>query len=180
MPVDLTARPSQPKAPPAKRRTAQAQPQAQPVSRQVAREDALNGIGRISALLLCLRGAYADAGAVAHHAPPFFHETAVLAETDDKIASVIDYLTEAGPYMGLVATGLPLVMQILANHGRIDASRLPPESGVIAPDALAARVKADMEKQRFEFLRQAEESRQASEQAARELARVSQNGDSHG
>ena len=180
MPVDLTARPAQPKAPPA-RRTQNKSPAPQPqASRLQAREDALNGIGRITTLLLCLRGAYADAGAVAHHAPPFFRETATLAETDDKIASVIDYLTEAGPYMGLVATGLPLVMQILANHGRIDASRLPPESGVIAPDALAARVKSDMEKQRLEFLRQAEESRQAAERAARELAQTSQNGATHG
>lgn len=178
MPVDLTARPAQPKAPPARRQAARPQAPApvQAVTRQEARQEALNGMGKITALLLTLRGSYADAGAIAQHGPGIAHETAALAETDEKVASLIDYLTEAGPYMGLAVATLPLVMQILANHGRIDASRLPPESGVIPPDVLESRVRADMEAQRLRFLKAAEESRQEAERAARELAATSVNG----
>lgn len=173
MPIDLTARTAPPAPAARKPRTPAARPApAVPAvpTRLQEREENLNGLGKITALLLTLRGSYADAGAIAQHGPGVCHETAVLAESDEKIGSLVDYLNSAGPYMGLAAAMLPLAMQFLANHGRLDATRLPPESGVIPPDVLEARVRAEMETQRLRFLKAAQEARQEAEQAQQELA----------
>jgi hypothetical protein len=102
-------------------------------------------------LFLCMKGAYADAGAIAQHGPGLARETALLAESNPRIASVVDYLTEAGPYMGIIVVALPLALQLAANHGRIDASKMPPGSGVLPPEILEAKVKAEMAKQAEEY-----------------------------
>jgi hypothetical protein len=171
VPIDFSTPADTPKTPP--RKTPARKPAlSAPVSRMAGREEALTGVGKITSLLLAMRGGYADAGAIAQHGPPIAHEAAALAETDTRIASWIDYLTEAGPYMGLTMAILPLAMQLAANHGRLDASKLPPESGVVSPGVLEARVKADMETTRLQFLKAAQEAQNQADAAARELASV--------
>jgi hypothetical protein len=86
----------------------------------------------------------------------------MLAESNDGIASVVDYLTEAGPYMGLLTVMLPFVLQLAANHGRIDASKLSPEFGVYPPDVLEGRVRSEMEAKRAQM----REAAQAAERHA--------------
>lgn len=112
--------------------------------RTAAREAALNEYGQIGSLIAVMKGWYADAGAVAQHGPGFFHEMALMGEDNEQIASWLDYLTQTGPAAGLIKAGLPFAMQIAANHGRLDASKLPPEAGIIDPALLEKRVKAEM------------------------------------
>jgi hypothetical protein len=115
-----------------------------------------------------MRGSYADAGAIAQHGPGISQETAKLAEQNESVANVIDYLTQAGPYMGLVSVVLPFVLQLAVNHNRIDASKLSPDLGVLPPDVLEKRVRTEMESKRAEVQRQYED--------ATEQARVTVNG----
>ena len=159
MPIDTTPRPAPPKAPPRKPGTSVGKHVIKaPADVTSARAEALNGLGQIGALILVMRGNYADAGAIAQHGPPISQETAKLAEQNETVASAIDYLTQAGPYMGLVAVVLPLVLQLAVNHNRIDAAKLSPDLGVLPPDVLEKRVRTEMEAKRAEVQRQFEEA----------------------
>jgi hypothetical protein len=105
-----------------------------------------------------MRGLYADAGAFSQHGPAVATEVAALAEQNEKIASWVDYLSEAGPYMGLAVATLPLVMQLLANHGRLDIDKLPADSGIVDPKILERKVKVDMKVARDKIIREIEEA----------------------
>lgn len=115
-----------------------------------ARVQAINGVFQVSTLGLLARGMYADAGAIADHGPRISIELATLAESDSRIASVVDYLTSAGPYTGLVLAVLPLALQLAANHGRIDPDRAA-GLGVKNPRELEAEVKRDIDKQKTDL-----------------------------
>jgi hypothetical protein len=139
--------PVQQRPAPARKTPQSAQPKSgHPItsSRARAREEALNDWNRLGSLICVMRGWYADAGAIAEHGPGFTHEVATLAEGNEKVAKYLDYLTETGPMMGILSAGLPLILQFAANHGRIDAEKLPPEAGIIKPEILEERVKAEM------------------------------------
>lgn len=161
MPIDTTARP--PAAPARKTPRAPSRPPAAPIDKTAARREALTGLGQVATALLVMRGAYADAGAIAQHSPDVSRETALLCESNENFASVVDYLTEAGPYMGLITAVMPLALQLAANHGKIDASRLSPDFGVYPPAILEARVKAELEAKRAEFAAEARKAQEASE-----------------
>jgi hypothetical protein len=109
---------------------------------------------------------FADAGAIQIHGPNVARETASLADQDERIGKGLDYLISAGPYAGLLTALLPLGMQIAANHGRIDAKAASGLGGVMPPEMLEARVKADMAKMKAEFVRQTQESMAVVEKAA--------------
>jgi len=93
-------------------------------------------------------------------------ELVALSEKNEKIANALDYLTEAGPYAGLIVACMPLVLQICANHGLIKAE-LVATGGVVPPAALESQVKADMARQASEALR-------AQQEAERELATIAE------
>lgn len=163
MPIDTSPRPTAPRTPPRKAGASVGKHVIKaPADITSARTEALNGLGQIGALVLVMRGSYADAGAIAQHGPGISAETAKLAEQNESIANLIDYLTQAGPYMGLVSVVLPLVLQLAVNHNRIDASKLSPELGVLPPDILEKRVRTEMEAKRAEVTRQFEEATTAN------------------
>jgi hypothetical protein len=160
MPID-TAPAVQPKAP-ARKIPAKPPAPPRPADKTASRRENLDGILKIVSYACVMRGQYADAGAFSQHGPGVATEVASLAETNEKIASWVDYLSEAGPYMGLAVATLPLVMQILANHGRLDVDKLPPDSGIIEPALLERKVRADMLNARRAMEAQIAESERAS------------------
>jgi hypothetical protein len=102
---------------------------------------------------------YADAGAIGLHKDPIIDELVTLADSNEKIAKGIDYITEAGPYAGLVVAVMPLVMQLAANH-KIVKAELVAGAGVVPPQALESQVRADMARQAAVALRQQQEAEQ--------------------
>jgi hypothetical protein len=174
MPIDTSPRPAAPKTPARKPARAPARAPAVAADKTTARQEALSGIGKLATALLVMKGSYADAGAVAQHGPNVSRETALLAESNEKIASVVDYLTEAGPYMGLISAILPLALQLAANHNRLDASKLSPEFGVLPPDVLEKRIRAEVQEERARLEREMVQARAASEERMKEYA--AQNG----
>jgi hypothetical protein len=114
-----------------------------------------------------MREWFADAGAIQIHWPNVARETASLADQDERIGKVIDYLVSAGPYAGLLTAVLPFGMQIAANHGRIDADAASGLGGVMPPEMLAAKVKADMAKAKAEFVRQTQDALATVEEASK-------------
>jgi hypothetical protein len=120
-----------------------------------ARYQGINSLFQISAIALLARHQYADAGALRNHGPGISREIVVLADSDDRVATFVDYLTTAGPYTGLMMAVLPLVLQIAANHGRIDADKtmMP---GIVPPAELEREVKASITDKTAEMYRQAQ------------------------
>lgn len=150
MPVDASAsRPSAPKS----RVKAVAK-----ITPPVDKEKELQGYGQIAASICVMRGWYADAGAISVHAPPLLHEIAVLADTNESVGKLVDYLCAAGPYTALFAAALPLAMQLAANHGRIDATRTN-VAGIVPPDVLDARVRHQIAEAQEMARKEADEAR---------------------
>jgi hypothetical protein len=61
----------------------------------------------------------ADACAIIVHTPSLSESIADLAQQDSRVAAILDKLLEIGPYGALLSAVMPLVVQILANHGII-------------------------------------------------------------
>lgn len=105
-------------------------------------------------------GNYADAAAIGMHGPPISAEIVNLADQNERIAKAVDYLLEAGPYAGLVTAVLPLVLQLLANHNRIPADKVP---GVLPPEALAAKMQAEVSERAMREYREAQDAQRRLE-----------------
>lgn len=143
--------PVNPPAPRPKPKPSAAQVKATVSAVTEARYQAVNGIFQLTTLGLSAKGLYADAAATSIHGPSVARELATLSETDERIASIIDYLTTAGPYTGLIMAVLPFALQIAANHGRIDASKtmMP---GIREPAELEKEMRSLIEKEKRERL----------------------------
>lgn len=141
-----TARRTTTTAGPAQPQTLYASPKAKD------REEAANGIFQLAGFGMIVTKNYADAGALGKYGPGIAHELAGLAEKNDGIAKILDYMGEAGPYAGLITAVMPLILQIMANHNMVKAEALA-GAGVVAPAALSATVQADMARQTAEALK---------------------------
>lgn len=60
-----------------------------------------------------------DAVAVMDHAPNIAEAVQVTADNDPKFAAAMDRILSAGPYAALISATVPMVMQILHNHGQV-------------------------------------------------------------
>jgi hypothetical protein len=105
-----------------------------------ARTAAVGGVFQLAGFAAMMTGNLADAGAVGKHAEPITAEIVKLAETDEKIASVVDKLANVGPYGALLTVLVPLVTQILVNHGRIQAGPAMAQMGVVPKAILESEV----------------------------------------
>jgi hypothetical protein len=150
MPVDATRKP----ASPARKTAPAAKPAPLPPP---SRETGLTGYLQAGSLICVMKGWYADAGALSVHGPAFIHELSAMAGTDEKIANIVDYLVAAGPYTKLLAAVMPLILQIGVNHGRIPADAAG-SGGIVPPETLEARVKADIARMQAEAIREAREA----------------------
>lgn len=135
---------------------------ANPITAQ--REEAVNGLFQLGQLGCIIFGQYADAGAIGLHAPPIAAEAAELAEKNDQVAKGIDLLLQVGPYAGLVAAIMPLVLQIMANHKVIPAEKMS-GANIVKPEVLESQIKTQMARQAMEAMR-------AQQEAERELAEM--------
>ena len=162
MAVDLT---NSVTAPPRSARSARQTPAAIKVNGKLAaRHEAATGIFQLVGFGLIVTRQYADAGAIGMHSGPITDELVKLSESNEPVAKALDYLTEAGPYAGLIVAVMPLALQIMANHGLVKAE-LVGGAGVVPPAALESGVRADMARQAAEALR-------AQQAAEAELATI--------
>lgn len=95
----------------------------------------IEGIGQLAGGALFFV-APADAAAVMLHTPPIAAALNDLAQQDPRVAAMLDKLLAVGPYGALLAAVMPLVLQILTNHGKIPAGVL----GTHTPDELIGAV----------------------------------------
>lgn len=153
MAVDFSKTVSSPPPKTSPRTTSGVRAERASVQQREQRKEGIAGLFQLVSLPLILSGKYADAGAVATHAPTISEETAKLAETDERIAKAIDKLIMMGPYAGLVAAVVPLALQILVNHNRLPYGQALQQFGVIPPTMLETRMQADLARQQAELIR---------------------------
>src|SRR5271155_3354255 len=138
-----------PAAPPPKGPKAPGQPKPKSLASekiQDSREEGLQGIAQIVTAGLILTKNYPDAGAVDMHAPDIAHEVAVLANDNEKVGNIVDRITGLGPYAALLTAVMPLAIQLLVNHDRIQPTAAGLFGGsVMSKEALAAKVSADID-----------------------------------
>jgi hypothetical protein len=156
----------QPAAPP--KRTPQGKPQPAPSAQDKlsGRAEAVSGVFQLAAAGCLMTKQFADAEAISQHEQDISIEVAKLADGNEKIANLIDKLSTVGPYAGLLTAIMPLAMQLAANHGRV----LPGVMGTVSPEALAAKVQADMAEKQAEMLEQAKAAQQRAANAQASLA----------
>lgn len=146
-----------------------ATPVAETRSLREVRREGLDGIGQVAAGILVLTSNMADAGAVSQYWPGVSKELAELADTNETIAGVADFLTKTGPYTALIMAVLPLGLQIAANHRMVDAAALS-SFGVIPPEVLEAQMKAEVMRQQAEALRAQQDLMAEMQEAEKQLA----------
>lgn len=132
------------------------------------RTEAVNGLFQLAGFGCVMTGNYADAAAIGQHSPGIATEIVALGQTNESIGKAIDYLNEVGPYAALISATMPLVLQLLANHGRLDAGKIP---GLTNPLVLEQKVKAELAAKAAQEMR---EARKAQEDYDRELASIAE------
>lgn len=157
MAIDMSLAKAPPKKTTGTRRVAAPTPQIDTRSVNQKRNEGLLGLAQIGQGILWMVGQYADAAAIGQHWPPVAQELANVADTSDFVAKPIDFLIEVGPYGGLIAALLPLGLQIAANHGWVDATKLVGQ-GVVPPDVLEAQMKAQVAKMQADAMRAQQEA----------------------
>jgi hypothetical protein len=139
---------------------AQDKPKAAPRATATMRKrrDSVNGIFQLAGFGLMMGRQYADAGAISKHGPGITDEIARLAEDDARLADAVDRLTSVGPYGALIAAVSPLVIQVMVNHGRINAVPAMRDMGVVPKAELEAEIQAAMALQEQVALLHAQEA----------------------
>jgi hypothetical protein len=156
MPIDMSLAA---KAPPRKTSNRVGTPASrQPVQSEAQsinskRSQGLNGLAQLGQGIALMMGQYADAAAIGMHFPPIAAELANVADGSEMIAKPIDLIIEVGPYGALIAAGMPLVMQIMANHKMLDARKLHGQ-GVVPPEVLEAQMTAQMAKMQAQAMKE--------------------------
>lgn len=177
MPLDMSAA----SAPPKRRTTAtnarKTATAPQPAESSLAQKRAhgLQGIAQGAQLLCLMTKNYADAGTIGKYSIPLIQEIVNVAETDKYMAYGVDALTKVGPYSGLLMVAVPMTLQFLANHGRVNASALAGVEGldIEAPEALDAKMRAHIARQTAEVMA----AQREAEKAEAELRAILEEGD---
>lgn len=149
MPIDMSLAAA---APP--RNARQRAPAAPRKTVADTRSESVNGLFQLASFGCVMIGQYADAATIGEHGPNISTEVVKLGQQNEKIGQWIDYLTQAGPYAGLVTAILPLALQLAANHKRIDYAKVP---GLTAPEVLSTRVETQMKAAAVQQMREAQQ-----------------------
>jgi hypothetical protein len=86
----------------------------------------------------------ADAGALKLHGPRLVEAVNDLAQENAKVAAGIEWLTTGSTYGAVVMVTVPLILQVMANHGRLPYERVA-ALGVRDPEELAEVTMMDVQ-----------------------------------
>lgn len=118
------------------------------------RLDAVNGLFQMVQMGCVMGGQYADAGAIGLHGEAIATEVVSIADQNARIARAVDYLTEVGPYAGLIGAILPFALQLAANHKVIPSSKVP---GIVQPEVLQMQMETEIKKQAMQQMKESSE-----------------------
>jgi len=161
------------KAPPKRtRKTPEPPPPATPEKPlQAARIEGLMGLASLVQGGCLIAGLHADAMTIGKFFPPVAVEVAKIADDNDSIAKPIDFLIKVGPYAGLLMALQPLVLQLLANHKVIDATKAVGQ-GIVPPEVLEAQMKAEIMRMQAEAMQAQQQAINDANEAAEAYAKL--------
>lgn len=175
MPIDMSAV----KAPPAKRAAKKAAPPppaaatsdapVKPLAQQ--RYEGLLGLAQLGQGICLMAGLHADAMTIGKLFPPVAVEVVKIAEDNETISQPLDFIIKVGPYGALIAAGMPFVMQILANHKVIDATKAMGQ-GIVPPEVLEAQMKAEVMRMQAQAMQEQQQAVADANRAAEEYAKM--------
>jgi hypothetical protein len=119
--------------------------QTQQTAAHARRKEGLEGIGQAASLVCLVRKQFADAQAIGMHSPKIANEMASIADQNEQFAKWVDWFSISGPYAELTKAMLPLMLQLMANHGKIPAEA-GSALGVVSPTMLEMAGKAEQKK----------------------------------
>lgn len=113
---------------------------------------------------MLMMGQYADAETVETFAPPFLSAVAKLGDTYPQLGESIDKAEGVGPIFAVFAAAVPMALQFMANHGRLDASKIG-FGGIKDPAVLHNRQAAKVMQAQADMLSERRESEEAARAA---------------
>lgn len=116
-------------------RIAGARPIGRPPKTKTDYRPGLEGLGQMAAFALSFKSP-PDAAAVLMHTPDIAAALNDLAQQKPEVAAVLDKILAAGPYGAILSAVVPLVVQVLVNHGKVG----PGLMGTVSPEELLASV----------------------------------------
>lgn len=128
----------------------------------------LQGYSEIVQAGFLMAGWHADAETVDMHAPPLLNAVADIGDHHAGFGEALDKSDAFGPYLALAVAAIPMALQFMANHGRIDATKTN-VGGIVPPDQLAHQRQAKLMKAQAAMIRKEREAREAAFQAQQEL-----------
>ena len=135
------------------------------------RAQGLMSLGQLAQGVLLMTNQYADAAAIGQHFQPIAIELANIADANEAIAKPIDFLIEIGPYGALVTAVLPLALQLAANHGLLNANAMLGQ-GVVPPDVLESKMKAQVAQMQAIAMREQQEAMRQAREAQKEYEQI--------
>ena len=139
-------------------------------SKQMQRAQSLNGISQIIQAGLMMTGQFADAGAFKLYSPGIAYQAAAVAEDHEKFANFLDQAEVAAPYIALSTASIPLLLQLGANHGRVNVEKAS-GMGVVEPHLLETQMKHEMARVQHEAMKRQREMDEALQREMQEMAR---------
>lgn len=128
----------------------------------------LTGYSEILQAGFLMAGWHADAETVDMHGGPLLTAVADLGDHHKSFGESLDKADAFGPYLALAVAAIPMTLQFMANHGRIDATKTN-VGGIVPPDQLAHQRQAKMMKAQAEMIRRERMAREAAMQAQLDL-----------
>jgi hypothetical protein len=140
----------------------------QDTERRDNRVKTLDGYSQILQAGCLMAGLHADAETIDMHAPPLLSAVADIGDHHQGFGEALDRSDAFGPYLALAVAAVPMVLQFMANHGRIDATKTS-VGGIVPPDQLANRRQAKLAKAQAEMIRQQRVAQEEAYRAHQEL-----------
>jgi hypothetical protein len=131
-----------------------------------ARTEAITSLGQFAQLPLMITKQYADVGAIELHWPKVSAEIANLAATNEQVAKIVDPMMQVGPYAGLITAVMPMLVQVLVNHGRVT----PGAAGSVSPTTLSSQVEASLAETELESLTIQRDAERKSAEVRQQIA----------
>lgn len=123
------------------------------VTKRQERAQSLNSIAQIVSGGLLMFGQYADSETVLTYSPAMCYQAAMIAEDHEGFANFLDQAEVMTPYLGLAMASIPLVLQVMANHGRIKPDKAS-GMGIMSPEMMERRAQTRLSHRQAEILRQ--------------------------
>jgi hypothetical protein len=136
-------------------------------TRRDARVATLDGYSQILQAGFLMVGWHADAETADMHGGPFLTAVADLGDHHQAFGEALDKSDAFGPYLALAVAAIPMTLQFMANHGRLDATKTN-VGGIVPPDQLANQRQAKMMRAQAEMIRRQRLAEEDQMRAAQE------------